>query len=113
VPSFGIITDAVPGKVNHTWFKVDRVGTYYGSCRELCGVDHAFMPIEVKVVSQADFDAWVASKAPTAAPAAAPTPTAAAAPTGSAAPAAATAPAAAPTAPATTTPAAPPAPAAH
>ena len=113
VPSFGIITDAVPGKVNHTWFKVDRVGTYYGSCRELCGVDHAFMPIEVKVVSQADFDAWVASKAPKAAPAAAPTPTAAAAPTGSAAPAAATAPAAAPTAPATTTPAAPPAPAAH
>ena len=113
VPSFGIITDAVPGKVNHTWFKVDRVGTYYGSCRELCGVDHAFMPIEVKVVSQADFDAWVAAKAPKAAPAAAPTPTAAAAPTGSAAPAAATAPAAAPTAPATTTPAAPPAPAAH
>jgi len=113
VPSFGIITDAVPGKVNHTWFKVDRVGTYYGSCRELCGVDHAFMPIEVKVVSQADFDAWVASKAPKAAPAAAPTPTAAAAPTGSAAPAAATTPAAAPTAPATTTPAAPPAPAAH
>jgi len=113
VPSFGIITDAVPGKVNHTWFKVDRVGTYYGSCRELCGVDHAFMPIEVKVVSQADFDAWVAAKAPKAAAAAAPTPTAAAAPTGSAAPAAATAPAAAPTAPATTTPAAPPAPAAH
>ena len=62
VPSFGIITDAVPGKVNHTWFKVDRIGTYYGSCRELCGVDHAFMPIEVKVVSHAYFDAWVASK---------------------------------------------------
>jgi cytochrome c oxidase subunit 2 len=113
VPSFGIITDAVPGKVNHTWFKVDRIGTYYGSCRELCGVDHAFMPIEVKVVSQADFDAWVAAKAPKAAPAATPTTTAAAAATGSAAPAAATAPAAAPTAPATTTPAAPPAPAAH
>jgi cytochrome c oxidase subunit 2 len=109
VPSFGIITDAVPGKVNHTWFKVDRVGTFYGSCRELCGVDHAFMPIEVKVVSQADFDAWVASKTKPAAPAATP---AAAAATGSATPAAATAPAAAP-APATTTPAAPPAPAAH
>lgn len=104
VPSFGIITDAVPGKVNHTWFKVDRIGTFYGSCRELCGVDHAFMPIEVKVVSQADFDAWVASKAPKAAPAATPTPNAAAA---------ATAPAAAPSAPATTTLAAPPAPAAH
>ena len=62
VPAFGIITDAVPGRLNETWFKVDRIGTYYGSCRELCGVDHAFMPIEVKVVSQPDFDAWVASK---------------------------------------------------
>jgi cytochrome c oxidase subunit 2 len=62
VPSFGIITDAVPGRVNETWFKAERVGTYYGNCRELCGVDHAFMPIEVRVVSQADFDAWVATK---------------------------------------------------
>ncbi|HSV03944.1 MAG TPA: cytochrome c oxidase subunit II [Phenylobacterium sp.] len=62
VPSFGVIMDAVPGKVNQTWFKADRIGTYYGSCRELCGLDHAFMPIEVKVVSQADFDAWVAKK---------------------------------------------------
>ena len=62
VPAFGVIMDAVPGRVNSTWFKVDRIGTYYGSCRELCGVDHAFMPIEVKVVSQADFDTWVASK---------------------------------------------------
>ena len=62
VPSFGIITDAVPGRVNETWFKVEKVGTYYGSCRELCGVDHAFMPIEVKVVTQPEFDAWVASK---------------------------------------------------
>jgi cytochrome c oxidase subunit 2 len=81
VPAFGVIMDAVPGRVNSTWFKVDRIGTYYGSCRELCGVDHAFMPIEVKVVSQADFDAWVASKTaakPAAAPmtvAAAPAPT--------------------------------------
>ncbi|HEX2800676.1 MAG TPA: cytochrome c oxidase subunit II [Phenylobacterium sp.] len=96
VPSFGIITDAVPGRVNETWFKADRVGTYYGSCRELCGVDHAFMPIEVKVVSQADFDAWVASKAPksAAAPAAAvsasPTPPAAPVSTPSAPPAPAT-----------------------
>jgi cytochrome c oxidase subunit 2 len=62
VPAFGVIMDAVPGRVNSTWFNADRIGTYYGSCRELCGVDHAFMPIEVKVVSQADFDAWVASK---------------------------------------------------
>ncbi len=62
VPAFGIITDAVPGRVNETWFKADRVGTYYGNCRELCGVDHAFMPIEVRVVSQADFEAWIAKK---------------------------------------------------
>jgi cytochrome c oxidase subunit 2 len=106
VPSFGVIMDAVPGRVNSTWFKVDRIGTYYGSCRELCGVDHAFMPIEVKVVSQADFDAWVLSKkgvpigsAPPPAPAAA----APAAPAAgaSATPASATAPAAAaPAAPA-------------
>ena len=105
VPAFGIITDAVPGRVNETWFKAEREGTYYGQCRELCGVDHAFMPIEVRVVSQEAFDAWVASKAPR--PPAA-TPTAAAA---AAQPAAATAPAAAPAA-ATQTPA-PAAPAAH
>ena len=72
VPSFGIITDAVPGRVNETWFKVEKVGTYYGSCRELCGIDHAFMPIEVKVVTQPEFDAWVASKT-SAKPAATPT----------------------------------------
>jgi cytochrome c oxidase subunit 2 len=94
VPSFGIITDAVPGRVNETWFKVEKEGTYYGQCRELCGIDHAFMPIEVKVVSQADFDAWVASKTK-AAPA--PTPTAnaatAKAPAGGATPLAAPAPA--------------------
>jgi cytochrome c oxidase subunit II len=99
VPAFGVIMDAVPGRLNSTWFKVDRIGTYYGSCRELCGVDHAFMPIEVHVVSQADFDAWVLSKkgvpigsAPPPAPAAAATAG------GSASPASATAPA--PTVPA-------------
>jgi cytochrome c oxidase subunit 2 len=80
VPSFGIITDAIPGRVNETWFKAEKIGTYYGQCRELCGVDHAFMPIEVKVVSQADFDAWVASKSG-GAPAATPTQAAASAPT--------------------------------
>jgi len=98
VPAFGVIMDAVPGRVNSTWFKADTIGTYYGSCRELCGVDHAFMPIEVHVVSQADFDAWVASKkgpAPAAAPpAAAPAAAAAAAPKPSTTPA--------PTAPAKT-----------
>jgi cytochrome c oxidase subunit 2 len=62
VPSFGIITDAVPGRVNEIWFKAERIGTYYGNCRELCGVDHAYMPIEVRVVSDADYAAWVATK---------------------------------------------------
>jgi cytochrome c oxidase subunit 2 len=62
VPSFGIITDAVPGRLNETWIKADRLGIYYGNCRELCGIDHAFMPIEVRVVTQPQFDAWVASK---------------------------------------------------
>jgi cytochrome c oxidase subunit 2 len=108
VPAFGVIMDAVPGRVNSTWFKVDRIGTYYGSCRELCGTDHAFMPIEVKVVSQADFDAWVATKKPAAAPAA---PAAADAAKPAAATAAAPAPAAAPAAPAASTKPAPPAPA--
>jgi cytochrome c oxidase subunit 2 len=100
VPAFGVIMDAVPGRVNSTWFKVDRIGTYYGSCRELCGVDHAFMPIEVKVVSQADFDAWVASKKPAAAPAA---PAAAAAATAAATPAAPPAPSTKPAPPAPAT----------
>jgi cytochrome c oxidase subunit 2 len=112
VPSFGIITDAVPGRVNETWFKAERIGVYYGNCRELCGVDHAFMPIEVHVVSQADFDAWIAKKGGKPASAAAPAPApAAAAPAAEAAaqPAAAVA-AAAPEAPATA-PAAAPAPA--
>jgi cytochrome c oxidase subunit 2 len=108
VPAFGVIMDAVPGRVNSTWFKVDRIGTYYGSCRELCGTDHAFMPIEVKVVSQADFDAWVASKAPKAAPAAPSSAATAAAPPAApaAAPAAAAA-SAAPAAPSTSASAAP------
>ena len=107
VPSFGIIMDAVPGKVNQTWFKADRIGTYYGSCRELCGLDHAFMPIEVKVVSQADFDAWVAKKT---GGKAAPTPTQTAAQTlgtGTAAPAAGTGGAANPVNPASPPPATP------
>ena len=63
VPAFGVKIDAIPGRLNQTWFKADRVGTFYGQCSQLCGINHSFMPIEVKVVSQADFDAWVASKA--------------------------------------------------
>ncbi|MFI4935786.1 MAG: cytochrome c oxidase subunit II [Caulobacterales bacterium] len=100
VPAFGIKIDAVPGRVNQTWFKAERTGTFYGQCSQLCGIDHAFMPIEVKVVSQADFDAWVASKAPKPAT---PTP----APAAAAAPAATAAtPAPAPAAPAPAAPAA-------
>ncbi|WP_298126171.1 cytochrome c oxidase subunit II [Brevundimonas sp.] len=105
LPAFGLKTDAIPGRTNETWFKADRVGTFYGQCSELCGVDHAFMPIEIRVVSEADFAAWVASKggsmtaaadaeaaaaAPVAAPAAAPAaidPASAVAPTPAPAPA--------------------------
>ena len=105
VPAFGIIIDAVPGRLNETWFKANRIGTYYGNCRELCGVDHAFMPLEVHVVSQADFDAWVAKKGG-GAKAAVPAPAAPAA-GDTAQPAAATAPAPAAAASATTPPTAP------
>ena len=59
VPSFGIKIDAVPGRLNETWFRATREGIYYGQCSELCGRDHAFMPIAVRVVSEADFAAWV------------------------------------------------------
>ncbi len=61
VPSFGVKMDAIPGRLNETWFKALREGTYYGQCSELCGARHAFMPIEVKVVSQGAFDAWLAA----------------------------------------------------
>ena len=61
VPAFGVIIDAVPGRLNETWFNARKEGVYYGSCRELCGVDHAFMPIEVKVVSDAEYADWLAS----------------------------------------------------
>jgi len=62
LPAFGLKTDAVPGRVNETWFKADREGVFYGQCSELCGVDHAFMPIQINVVSRAEFATWVASK---------------------------------------------------
>ena len=58
VPSFGIKIDAIPGRLNETWFRVDKPGVYYGQCSELCGRDHAFMPIAVEAVSQDKFDAW-------------------------------------------------------
>ena len=60
MPAFGVKMDAVPGRLNHTWFKATEIGTYYGQCSELCGARHAFMPIEVKVVSEADFQKWLA-----------------------------------------------------
>ena len=59
VPAFGIKIDAIPGRLNETWFKATKTGMYYGQCSELCGKDHAFMPIAVRVVSDADFAAWV------------------------------------------------------
>ncbi len=62
VPSFGIKQDAIPGFVRDTWFKATKVGDYYGQCAELCGKEHAYMPIHVKVVSAADYSQWVAGK---------------------------------------------------
>ena len=59
VPSFGIKIDAIPGRLNETWFKATREGVYYGQCSELCGKDHAFMPIAIRVVSDQEFASWV------------------------------------------------------
>ena len=63
VPALGVKIDAVPGRLNETWFRVDREGIYYGQCSELCGRGHAFMPIAVRAVDQALFDAWAAAAA--------------------------------------------------
>ncbi|CCD87694.1 cytochrome c oxidase, subunit II [Bradyrhizobium sp. ORS 285] len=59
IPSFGVKIDAIPGRLNETWFKATKVGMYYGQCSELCGKDHAYMPIAVRVVSDQEFTAWV------------------------------------------------------
>ncbi len=59
VPSFGIKIDAIPGRLNETWFKATKEGIYYGQCSELCGKDHAYMPIAVRVVSEQAFAAWI------------------------------------------------------
>jgi cytochrome c oxidase subunit II len=61
VPAFGIKIDSIPGRLNETWFKATKVGMYYGQCSELCGKDHAFMPIAVRVVDDQEFAAWVES----------------------------------------------------
>jgi len=62
VPSFGIKTDAVPGRTNETWIRILRPGVYYGQCSEICGINHGFMPIAVEAVSKEDFAKWVESK---------------------------------------------------
>ena len=59
MPAFGVKVDAVPGRLNHSWFKAEREGLYYGQCSELCGKDHAFMPIAFRVVSQERYDSWL------------------------------------------------------
>ena len=59
LPSFGVKRDAVPGRINETWFKAEKVGTYYGQCSELCGIKHAFMPIEVRVVTDEEYEEWL------------------------------------------------------
>ena len=62
IPAFGVKQDAIPGFVRDTWFRADKIGTFRGQCSELCGAEHAFMPIVVKVVSAEDYSAWVAEK---------------------------------------------------
>jgi len=58
MPAFGLKVDGVPGRLNETWFRAEREGLYYGQCSELCGKDHAFMPIAIRVVSQEQYDSW-------------------------------------------------------
>ena len=71
VPDFGIKKDAIPGFINEAWFKAEKVGHYTGQCTELCGRDHGFMPINVEVKSQEDFEKWLAAQQPAKTPAAA------------------------------------------
>ena len=59
LPSFGVKRDAVPGRINETWFKADRTGTFYGQCSELCGIKHAFMPLTVRVVTDEEYKKWL------------------------------------------------------
>ncbi|MCV9963117.1 cytochrome c oxidase subunit II [Pararhizobium sp. BT-229] len=63
MPAFGVKIDAVPGRLNETWFKADREGLYYGQCSELCGKDHAYMPIAIRVVSEDKYNTWLAAAA--------------------------------------------------
>lgn len=59
MPAFGVKTDAVPGRINEIWFKPEKEGLYYGQCSELCGKDHAFMPIAIRVVSETQYNSWL------------------------------------------------------
>ena len=61
IPAFGVKQDAVPGRLGQLWFKAEKEGIYFGQCSELCGKDHAYMPITVKVVSQDDYNAWLSA----------------------------------------------------
>ena len=61
IPSFGVKVDAVPGRITATWFKARKEGIYFGQCSELCGKDHAFMPIAIRVVKEATFNDWAAA----------------------------------------------------
>ena len=61
MPAFGIKMDAVPGRINETWFKAEKEGLYYGQCSQLCGKDHAFMPIAIRVVSDQQYNTWLAA----------------------------------------------------
>ncbi len=90
IPAFGIKEDAIQGRVNETWFNVEEEGVYYGQCSELCGLNHAYMPVEIRAVSREEFNQWIAAQggtiasaetpaAPAAAPAAGETPAAPAA----------------------------------
>jgi cytochrome c oxidase subunit 2 len=61
IPSFGVKIDAVPGRINQVWFRVDEAGRYFGQCSELCGIRHAFMPIEVRALPMAQYEQWLAA----------------------------------------------------
>lgn len=59
MPSFGLKIDAIPGRLNETWFKATKTGTFYGQCSELCGINHAYMPIQIRIVEEAEFNKWL------------------------------------------------------
>jgi len=65
VPAFGIQQDAIPGFVRDTWFRAEKPGDYYGQCHELCGKEHPYMPIHLKVLGEAEYTAWVQSQTTT------------------------------------------------